>query len=329
MSFYELTPERVLDAVEGAGLRCTGRSFALNSFENRVYEVDLEPEDDVDFARLNPTQRLKYQRVVKFYRPGRWSREQILEEHEWIRELNEFEVPAIGPIEFSGSTLHRDPGSETYFALFPKVGGRAPDELSLEHLHQLGRLLGRLHRVGATHPFRHRLTLSPETYGRAPLRFLLAGDFLSDAARPAFQEVVEETCDRLEDLWNGFTPQRLHADCHLGNFLWFDGRPHFLDFDDAVMGPPVQDLWLAVGERWSAAPERWESLIEGYEEWQPLDRSQLKLVEGLRSLRQIHYSAWIARRWDDPAFPPAFPHFGSPTYWQNLTRDLEDQLSWF
>ena len=329
MSFYELTPERVLDAVEAAGLRCTGRSFALNSFENRVYEVDLEPEEDVDFGRLDAVSRLRYKRVVKFYRPGRLSEAQILEEHELIRELAEAEIPAIGPIHFQGSTVHWDPKSATYFALFPKVGGRAPDELNLDQLLQLGRLLGRLHRVGATHPFKKRLELTPETYGRAPLRFLKDGQFLPEHLEQSMTQVVQETCDRLEAVWPRLQVQRLHGDCHLGNFLWSDGRPHFLDFDDAVMGPAIQDLWLAVGERWDAAPERWEALLEGYTEWQNFDRAQLQVIEGLRSLRFIHYSAWVARRWDDPAFPPAFPQFGTPSYWQNLIRDLEDQLSWF
>lgn len=316
-TFFSLTPDRVMDAVEAGGLRCTGRCMALNSFENRVYDVELE-----DGTR----------RVAKFYRPGRWSEAQVREEHQYLADLVAAEIPAIAPLAFpDGDTLKQMPGAEIRYALFPKVGGRAPDELSPEQLRWIGRLLGRIHSVGAGRKAPGRVTLTPQSYGRENLEFLLGRGFVPMDFEKRYRDAAEKICaigDRLMGVGtSGFASQRIHGDCHLGNLLWNTQGPFFLDFDDMVNGPAVQDLWLLIprgsGEERAQALE---NLLEGYEEMYHFDRRSLKWIELLRALRFIHYSAWLARRWEDPAFPLAFPQFGSHRYWNDETADLERQL---
>jgi len=313
--FFELTPDRVLDAVESAGLKCTGRCQALNSFENRVYDVELE----------NPTSR----RVIKFYRPGRWSREQILEEHEFLQDLMAAEIPAIAPLPFEdGTTLRATSQSGIWFAIFPKVGGRSPDEFSDEQLLRVGRLLGRVHNVGASKAAKHRIQLTPQTYGRANLDYLLDKWVPADFRR-RYQGAVQSII-QLSEPWFANTPmamQRVHGDCHPGNLLANgEGQFFFLDFDDMVVGPPAQDIWLLVPGRDRESLAQREVLLEGYREMRALDHGALRLIEPLRALRFIHYTAWIARRWEDPAFPQAFPEFNSHAYWADETADLEEQL---
>ena len=322
--FYDLTPDRVLEAVETAGFRVTGRCQALASFENRVYDVELEREDDAPAARSPSEQR----RVVKFYRPGRWSREQILEEHRFILDLVEKEVPVVAPLEFpDGGTLRTTSFGEIHYAVFPKVGGRAPDELSQDSLRQIGRLLGRIHNAGASREAPHRVVLGPESYGTANLKFLLDRDFIPHELQGRYRHAVEKICDLAMPHFDAARKHRLHGDCHLGNLL-FDGisRFFFVDFDDMVEGPAVQDLWLLIPSRGMEAQMSWNALLDGYEEMRVFDRNTLALVEPLRALRFVHYSAWIARRWEDPAFPLAFPQFGTYLYWKDMTIDLEEQL---
>lgn len=333
--FFDLTPDRVLEAVEKSGLHCTGRCTALNSFENRVYEVELEApeaEGEVDDSDRSASARFARRRVVKFYRPGRWSREQILEEHEFLKDLKTAEIPVVAPLVFSdGDTLHQSRESGIYYALFPKVGGRAPDELRDEQLRWIGRLLARIHATGASKPARHRIELSPMNYGRKNLASLLEGNWIPLEFAARYEKAVNEICLRSEKLWGELAPgsiHRIHGDCHLGNLLWNTSGPFFLDFDDMVRGPAVQDIWLLVPGRDEESLKQRESLLEGYEEMRGFDRTTLKLVEPLRALRFVHYSAWIARRWNDPAFPQAFPQFGSHRYWQDETQDLEAQLKW-
>lgn len=333
--FFELTPERVLEAVEASGLRCTGRCAALNSFENRVYEVELELSDD-EMDRLEAEHgsregairaaRIASRRVAKFYRPGRWSREQILDEHAFVADLNAGEVPAVAPLAFAdGQTLHKMPGADHWYCLFPKVGGRSPDELTGEQLRRIGRLLARVHTIGASRPAKHRLEIGPESYGLANLEFLLKGNLIPLEFAARFRAAVESVCATTKPWFDAAPKHRLHGDCHLGNLLWSDAGPFFVDFDDMVIGPAVQDLWLLIPGRVSEEGERIEALLEGYEEMRAFDRSTLRLIEPLRALRFVHYSAWIARRWEDPAFSQAFPHFGSHRYWNDLTLDLEHQ----
>ena len=326
-SFFSLTPERVLAAVEGAGFQATGRCSALNSFENRVYDVELEPESVPSPADGGTPHRSYYSRVVKFYRPGRWSREQLLEEHEFLHDLQEDEIPVIAPIQFDdGTTLRQIPDSGIYYALFPKVGGRAPDELTEEQLRQIGRLIGRIHGVGARRPAPHRIELSPLTYGRQNLQYLLEQRWIPPEFESRYRNAVERICGRIEPWFEKVQVQRIHGDCHLGNLLFSQEGPVFLDFDDMVRGPAVQDLWLLLPNRGGGNQRELESLFEGYEEMRSFHRSQLKLIEPLRALRFVHYTAWLARRWEDPAFPPAFPQFNSHRYWNDETADLEQQL---
>jgi len=325
-SFYELTPDRVLDAVETSGYQCTGRCSALNSYENRVYDVELEKElkDSAGVQWSLSTNRC----VVKFYRPQRWSREQILEEHEFLAELSEADIPVVRPLPFpDGETLQLAKESGLFFAVFPKVYGRPPYELGAQQLYDLGRLLGELHDVGAQHEAQHRLRLTPQTYGIQNLEFLLKENQIPAEFAKRYESAVTEICRIAQSHFEEVTYIRIHGDCHAGNILWGDEGPFFMDFDDMVQGPEVQDFWLLVSGKEAQDRRNMESFLEGYESVRSFDRSQLSLVEALRALRYVHFSAWIARRWNDPAFPLAFPEFGSHKYWDGQTRDLEDQLS--
>ena len=326
--FFELTPERVLEAVESAGFQCTGRCIALNSFENRVYDVELETEDG-----KKPENPSANRRVVKFYRPGRWTREQIFEEHQFIADLVAAEVPAIAPLQFPDGETLKQTATGIWYTLFPKVGGRAPDELKPEQLEWIGRLLGRMHNVGSAQPAPHRVTLNPAVYGLGNLQFLISEGFIPLEFQTRYKNVVEKICETVTP-WFEATPMiRVHGDCHLGNLLmgYVGGAPSpfFLDFDDMVNAPAVQDLWLILPGRPTdfESKQQLESLLEGYSEMRVFDRATLKLIEPLRALRFVHYTSWIARRWKDPAFPLAFPHFGSHQYWSDETDDLERQLS--
>lgn len=318
-AFFALTPERVLDAVEVGGRRATGYAFALNSFENRVYEVEMENGE-----RL----------VVKFYRPGRWSREAILDEHAFLDELRKDELPVVPPIDLGGpgpgstlGALGPEAGGILY-ACFPKVRGRPPEDLDADRLRQLGRLLARLHITGGRRaaPARPRLTV--EYYGESSVRRLLDSDFIPDALRPQYVDVTRRVLDechaafaRLPDLeW-----LRLHGDCHLGNLLWGAAGPFFLDFDDFLTGPAAQDLWLIAPGLDEEAIAGRRAIVEGYEQMRDFDRRSLRLVEPLRALRILRYSAWIAERHDDPAFQRAFPDFTEFNSWQREIRALQDQ----
>jgi len=320
--FFALTPDRVLDAVEASGLLCTGRCLTLNSFENRVYDVEIETEEDLD--PKNPSSK---RRIVKFYRPGRWTMNQILEEHQFLQDLCDAEIPAIAPLPFpDGKTLQKTKESEIWYSIFPKVGGRAPDELSDEQLIRIGRLLGRIHNVGASKQAKERLRINPSTYGNTNLEFLLKGKWLPLDFESRYRTVVEKICKIAEPKFQSLHAQRIHGDCHLGNLLWNNSGPFFLDFDDMVIGPEIQDIWLIVPGRDSDAVRQRETLLEGYREFRRFDTATLKLIEVFRALRYIHYTAWLAKRWEDPAFPLAFPQFGTHQYWNTQVEDLEEQL---
>ncbi len=315
--FFELTPDRVLDAVETAGIRCTGRCQPLNSFENRVYDVEIEWEGEG-----KPRAASDAHRVVKFYRPGRWSREQILEEHSFLADLEAAEIPAVAPIKFlDGSTL-KTLESGIHYCLFPKIGGRAPDELDDEGLRRVGRLLARIHGVGRAKTADTRVRLSPDSYGIANLEYLLEKNLIPEEFRGRYEMAAREICALTREWFLETKYQRIHGDCHLGNLLFGSSGWFFVDFDDMVMAPPVQDLWLLLPSR---DRQKLEVLLEGYEEIGEFDRTSLRLIEPLRALRFIHYTGWVARRWDDPAFPLAFPNFGSYRYWKDETEDLERQ----
>ncbi len=319
--FYELTPDRILDAVEACGLRATGRCMALNSMENRVYQVEVEPEVDVEGGGDEF-------RVVKFYRPGRWSEEQILEEHRFLHELAKAEIPAVAPLPFpDGATLERAPGCPIWCAVFPRVGGRAPDELDDEGLERIGRLIGRLHNVGATSDAPSRVRLDPDSYGLTALTSLLEIGSIPESVRDSYRLTVESICESTSAWFEAAVYQRIHGDCHIGNLLVGGQGAFFVDFDDMVRGPCVQDIWLLAPGKDKEARRQRSVLLEGYEQFREFDYSTLRLVEPLRALRLVHFSAWIARRWDDPAFKRAFPDFGDERYWFDELNLLREQLA--
>jgi len=298
-TFFALTPERVLDAVEVGGLRSTGRCLPLRAFENRVYEVELEDE-----SRL----------VVKFYRPGRWSRETILDEHQFLADLAEAEVPAVAPMDLGkGTTLNEIEG--IYYAAFPRIRGRSLDELDAEHRRHIGRTLGRLHAVGAARPAPHRPTLGVEHYVHEPLRNIEKVGFMPENLWPRYRDIALRIAETAVAQLAKVKFQRVHGDLHWGNILWTRDGPILVDFDDCVMGPPIQDLWLLARGRDEEARKAREDLLEGYEVFREFDRSTLALIEPLRALRIIYMSGWIAKRWDDPSFPHAYPNFKDVRYW--------------
>jgi Ser/Thr protein kinase RdoA (MazF antagonist) len=305
-AFFSLTPDRVLAAVEVGGLRCTGRCLPLRAFENRVYEVELEDE-----RRL----------VVKFYRPGRWSRETILDEHAFLADLAAAEVPAVAPLDLgTGSTLGEIEG--ILYAVFPKVRGRSLDELDAEGRRRIGRTIGRLHAVGASREAPHRPRLDVRRYIREPLEVVLGGKFIPEGLAPRYREVALRIADVVAAPLAAARAQRIHGDLHWGNILWASDGPILVDFDDCLVGPPVQDLWLlARGDSEDARKERLD-LLEGYELFREFDRSTLSLCEPLRALRIVYMSGWIARRWDDPSFPQAFPMFRNHNYWNQEYEEL-------
>ncbi|MDI4632745.1 serine/threonine protein kinase [Pelomonas sp. V22] len=312
-SFGTLTPEFMLDALEQAGLYGDGRLLQLNSYENRVLQVHLED------GRIA---------VAKFYRAGRWSDAQILEEHSFATELAEAEVPVAAPWLLGDSTLRHYRGQR--FAVTPRQGGRAPELDDPEVLTWIGRLLGRFHLVGQRRPFEHRLHWASAEPGRVARDWLLNSGMLAPEIRPAWEDVVQR-CLSAIDLAFETIPDlkilRLHGDCHPGNILWTpDKGPHFVDLDDAVMGPGIQDLWMLLSGDELSMRQQLACVLEGYETVAEFDRRELALIEPLRTLRMIHHSGWLARRWGDPAFPLAFPWFGTPNYWNDQIAKLREQL---
>lgn len=312
--FASLTPDRVLDALEALGFCPDGRLLALNSYENRVYQVGIEDGAPV---------------VAKFYRPARWSDAAILEEHAFLLELAEREIPVVAPLPLPGDTTLRQ--AEGFrIAVFPRRGGRAPELDAPGVRAWLGRFLGRIHGVGAEIAYRHRPTLDIAGFGEEPRDWLLAHGFIPEDLRAAWHSVVDQALEgvrRCFERAGGVRALRLHGDCHGGNVLWTDDGPHFVDFDDSRMGPAVQDLWMLLSGSRDDMALQLRDLLAGYERFREFDRRELHLVEALRTLRLIHYSAWIARRWDDPAFPAAFPWFNTQRYWQDRVLELREQIA--
>jgi len=309
-----LTPDCVLDALDSVGIRGDGRLLALNSYENRVYQVWRDDAPPV---------------VVKFYRPARWSDEQILEEHAYVGQLAEREIPAVAALSLGdGATLHAFAGFR--FAVYPKCGGRAPELGDSATLEWMGRFLGRIHAVGALQPFAHRPALDLESFGVRPREYLLAHGFVPADLRAAWESVSAQALDGVRLCYGrAGAPNalRLHGDCHAGNVLWADDGPHFVDFDDARTGPAVQDLWMLLSGDRADMTRQLSDVLAGYEDFHDFDRRELHLVEALRTLRLVHYSAWLAQRWDDPAFPAAFPWFNTQRYWQDRILELREQVA--
>ena len=311
--YHRLTPDLVVDAVESLGLYCDGRILTLNSYENRVYRVGIE-----DAAPL----------VAKFYRPGRWSDAAIGEEHAFAGELAEADLSVVAPLRFDGETLlYHD---EFRFALFPCQGGRAPELGDADTLRQLGRTLARMHNVGARQRFRHRPTLDAERFGHEPVRYLLESNWIPDSLRTSFQRLSAALLTQVHQAFartGPVTALRLHGDCHPGNILWREGVAHFVDLDDCLSGPAIQDLWMFLAGTMDEQREQLDRLIEGYSEFRDFDWRERHLIEPLRALRLLHYHAWIARRWHDPAFPHAFPWFAETRHWEDVLRQVQEQLA--
>ncbi len=312
-----LTPDVVLDALESVDLHADGRLSTLNSFENRVYQLGMDEGPPL---------------VAKFYRPARWSDAQILEEHEFARELVEREIPVVAPMAIGGRTLHKF--DEYRFAVFERRGGRSPELENPETLEWIGRFIGRIHAVGAIRTFALRPSVSIENFGVEPRDWLLTHDYIPDDLLDSWSSTVEQALSgvrRCYERAGDVATLRLHGDCHAGNVLWTeDGEqrgPHFVDFDDCRSGPAIQDLWMLLPGDRAAMTIAFSDLLAGYEDFHEFDRRELHLIEALRTLRLIHYSAWIARRWDDPAFPAAFPWFNTQRYWQDRVLELREQIA--
>jgi len=325
-----LSPDVVLDALDAVDLRGDGRLIQLNSYENRVFQVFLEDGRVI---------------VTKFYRPGRWSDAQILEEHAFANELAAQEIPvaAVWPLTIDTSSRHADhvsligptlaqldtPLGAYRFSVSTRLAGRAPELEDVGTLEWLGRFIGRLHAVGALKPFEFRETLNVQTFGRNERDWLLAQNLIPPDAETAWAQITQDALDAVAEAFERGSPARqirLHGDCHLGNVLWTNEGPHFVDLDDAVTGPTTQDLWMLLSGDRGAMTRQLAAVLDGYEQFMDFDWRELRLVEPLRTLRIIKHSAWIARRWSDPAFPIAFPWFESPKYWAEQTTRLRQQL---
>ncbi len=311
--FATLTPERVLDSVEALGFLSNGRLLALNSYENRVYRVGLD-----DGGSL----------IAKFYRSKRWTSDCIREEHAFALELAEAELPVVPPLVIAGATLHEV--DDLRYALFPNRPGRAPELDDAETLRWIGRFMGRIHGRGAVKPFKHRPALTVERLGMESVQFLLESQFLPADLRPAYEAVALAAVAQARATFEAVGPSRgirLHGDCHHGNILWTEAGPHFVDLDDCMQGPAIQDLWMLLSGGREDATRQLSLLLEGYEDFRELERHELSLIEALRTLRMLHYAAWLARRWSDPAFPMHFPWFNGQRYWQDHILALREQLA--
>jgi len=309
-NFLQILPEVIFNAAEKFGGRCTGRFYALNALENRVYDVEMEEGPHV---------------IVKFYRPGRWSRATIQAEHHFLKALEESEIPVVCPLtDDKGQSVFEI--NQVMFTIFPKRPGRLEAELTTEQLTRLGRFMARLHNVGATVKAAPRLRLDPQTYGRNPLKFLKEGKFVPLELASRFESIVTQICDAIAARFENVPYVLLHGDCHSGNILWDRDDPYFIDFDDMLFAPPVQDIWMLTGADDDYGKEQRRILLEAYEQIRTFDMTTMQLIEPLRALRMIHFSAWIAGRWEDRAFKLAFPDFGTEHYWQEQIEALALQL---
>lgn len=320
--FFELGPDEILRALDFLGMKTTGRVMQLNSMENRVYEAEIESKSD------NPSDHFK---IVKFYRPGRWSETQIREEHEFLLDLEEFEIPVIAPEKFTSNeeTLFKDENLNLLYTVFRKQGGRAPDEFNNEELEQIGRLLARVHNVGAMKKANHRLKLTPDTYVKNNLDYLLDSKKIPSHLENSFKSTLEAIYNQTKNAFDNTNYIRIHGDCHLGNVIRRESVFHLIDFDDFVMGPAIQDIWLLLPGRDEYTMNQRQILLNEYATIRDFDFNELKLVEILRCYRMINFTAWIAKRYDDPAFKNAFPYFEHPSFFEEKINDFRDCMSYF
>lgn len=313
LPFHTLAPEAILDAVESTGYRCDGHIAALNSYENRVYQIGIENEQPV---------------IAKFYRPQRWTDAAILEEHELTTALAEQEIPVIAPLSRDGTTLFYS--GSFRFALYPRIGGRAPELDDPDHLAQLGRCIARIHNVGSISSFKHRPQIDIDSFVVKPQEFLVHHGFIPADLTAPYEALMGHVIRKLETFmqaYDGIRLLRLHGDSHAGNILWYDSAPSLVDFDDARMGPAVQDLWMFLSGDREYMGARLQDLLEGYCGFRDFDALELHLIEPLRTMRMVHHAGWLARRWDDPAFPRAFPWFNTQRFWEEHILNLKEQLA--
>lgn len=313
--YSSLDPNLILDAIESVGFQCTGSLLALNSYENRVYQVGIENAEPL---------------IVKFYRPLRWTSEAILEEHQFALELVEHELPVVAPlkVDLGQTTLHEY--QDFRFALFPRQGGRPLELDNMEQLEWMGRFIGRLHAIGACQPFLHRAHLDIQTYGYKPYQFLLENNFIPAELKQNYCVTVEAMLQGIDQSFQQageITSLRLHGDCHAGNVLWNSSGPQIVDLDDCLMGPAIQDIWMLLSGKAEDVKLQLKHILKEYRKFHDFNNRELHLIEALRSLRMIHYSAWLARRWEDPTFPLNFPWFNTPRYWQEQLQDLREQTA--
>ena len=310
--FAGLDPDLICQAVEAHGWFSDGRLLPLNSYENRVWQVGIEDSEPL---------------IAKFYRPGRWSDEAILEEHQFALELAKSGLSVVAPMILDGQTLFHHQGFR--FALFARRGGHAPELGRQDTLQTLGRVLGRLHAIGRQRDFSHRTDFSITAWGHDSVRYLLDSNWLPMHLESSFQTLCQHLLEAVEATWaraGNFKTLRLHGDCHPGNILWRDEQAHFVDLDDCLTGPAVQDLWMLISGERHDREQQFGWLMEGYKLFSDFDPRELHLIEPLRSLRMLHHQAWLARRWEDPAFPRAFPWFEDARHWENVMQQLREQL---
>jgi len=312
--YSQLSPDTILDAIESIGYQTYGSTLALNSYENRVLRIELDSAPPL---------------IAKFYRPLRWSDAAIIEEHQFSLELLDNEIPVVAPIvSQDGKTLHEYQGYR--FSVFPQQGGRWPDLENLDDYEWMGRFMARIHSIGAATPFQHRKQLNIDNYGHQSVNYILESQFIPSHLETAYQTLTQDLLKMIQSLYDIAGDSkilRLHGDCHRGNILWTDKGPHFVDLDDSCNGPAIQDLWMLLAGERSEVSIQLSTLLEGYSDFAEFDLRELHLIEALRTLRMIHYAAWLAKRWDDPAFPIAFPWFNSVNYWEQHILELREQQS--
>ncbi len=310
--YAHLDPGMILDAIESIHFKCSGSLLALNSYENRVYQIGIEDEAPI---------------IAKFYRPNRWTDAAILEEHQFAQELMSLEIPVIAPLVINQKTLHHF--REFRFAVFPRKGGRALELDNYEQVEWMGRFVGRLHAVSATRTFKHRMKIDIEHYGYIPYQFLMKNHFIPEHLQTNYAFVVEAILKKIAEIFKSIEPVRLirlHGDCHAGNVLWNAEGPQIVDLDDCLTGPAIQDIWMLLSGDQDHVHYQLEQILEGYQQFFDFNYRELKLIEPLRTLRMIMYSGWLAARWNDPAFHVSFPWFNTGFYWQEQLQHLNEQL---
>lgn len=310
--YANLTPDYVLDTIEQLGYITDARIYPLNSYENRVYQVGLEEGPPL---------------IAKFYRPKRWTEAQIIEEHEFSTALHDLDIPVVAPLQHEQRTLFTRDAHR--FALYPRRGGHAPELDNDDNLYTLGQNLGRIHALGRCQPFEHRPALSIEAFGHASRALLLENDWLPKTLIEAYSTITTHLLEKIEAIFAQVPYQafRIHGDCHPGNILWRDDKPNFVDLDDARNGPAIQDLWMLLSGERPRQQEQLLHLLAGYQEFCEFHPAELRLIESLRTLRLMHYAAWLARRWEDPAFPMHFPWFNTERYWSEHILELREQMA--